>query len=195
MLESVISLVESIEAEIDIVNMEVEHRTLPFQAAIDLLDEIPGLGRHSVEMILAEIGTDMSRFQDADHLASWARLCPGTNMSAGKRGNASIGPGSPWLRGALMEVSLGALRADRAKPNFLAARYRHIAARRGAKRAQVAVAHSVLVAIYHMLKNGAHYHDLGAQHWEQHHRDAIVTRSVRRLEKLGYRVTVEAGAA
>ena len=195
LLSTQIRLVESMEQELALLDQEVEERLRPFDAALALIDEIPGVGRRTAEIVLAEIGLDMSRFPNADHLASWARICPGTNMSAGKRGNASIGPGSPWLRGALMEASLGALRADRAHPNFLAARYRRIAARRGAKRAQVAVAHSILIAIYHMLRDGAHYQDLGATHWDEHHRATIVKRSVHRLEQLGYRVTIEAGAA
>lgn len=194
LLRSQLELIEVIERQLEEIDEEVEERMRPFQAALDLIDEIPGIARHGAEQILAETGVDMSRFPTADHFASWARVCPGTNESAGKRRRASTGNGNPWLRSALVEAALGAVRAGRAHPNFFAARYRRLAARRGAKPAQMAIAHSMLVAIYHMLHDGAHFLDLGPQHWDERHRDSVAQRSIRRLEQLGYRVTVEAVA-
>jgi transposase len=164
MLRNQLELVEVIERQPEDLNAEVEERTRPFQAALDLIDEMPGIARHGAEQILAETGVDMSRFPTADHFASWARVCRGTNESAGKRCRASTGDGNPWLRSALVEAALGAVRAGRAHPNFFAARYGRLAARRGAKRAQMALAHSMLVAIYHMLRDGAHFVDLGPAH-------------------------------
>ena len=195
LLESQIRLIEQTEVEIDAINHQVEEQMRPFEAALGLLDEIPGIGRHSAEQILAETGVNMQRFPTAAHFASWARVCPGNNESAGKRRSASTGVGNPWLRSALIEAVLGAVRASRAKPNFFAARYHRIAGRRGSKRAAMAVAHSMLVAIYSMLRDGTHFEDLGPNHWDQRHRTAVVRRTVARLEKLGFRVTIEEGAA
>lgn len=195
LLESQIRLIEQTEVEIDAINHQVEEQMRPFEAALGLLDEIPGIGRHSAEQILAETGVNMQRFPTAAHFASWARVCPGNNESAGKRRSASTGVGNPWLRSALIEAVLGAVRASRAKPNFFAARYHRIAGRRGSKRAAMAVAHSMLVAIYSMLRDGTHFEDLGPNHWDQRHRTAVVRRTVARLEKLGFRVTIEEPAA
>jgi transposase len=192
MLQSQIRLVEQIEAEIKVVNREVEARMRPFQVALALLDEIPGIAQRSAEQILAEIGIEMERFPSAAHLASWARLCPGNKQSADKRQHASTGVGNPYLRSALIEAALSAVRAGRTKPNFFAARYHRLAARRGPKRAALAVAHSMLIALYHMLKDGTHFHDLGPDYLDERRKQALVRRSVRRLQELGYRVTIEA---
>ena len=194
LLNSQLELLEAIEAQLAAIDQEVEQQMRPFQAAIDLIDEIPGIGRQSAEQILVEIGIDMTRFPTAGHFASWARVCPGTYESAGKRRATGTGGGNPWLRSALVEAVLGAVRASRAKPNFFAARYHRLAARRGPKRAAMAVAHTMLVAIYHMLRDGTHYVDLGANHWDQHHRESVAQRSIRRLQQLGYNVTVEDAA-
>lgn len=191
MLKSLMRLVEQLENEIAELDEEVEKRTRPFRAAITLLDEIPGIGQHTAEEILAETGVDMTRFPTPEAFASWARLCPANNESAGRRRNTSTGQGNKWLRTALVEAVLGAARASRAKPNFFAARYSRLAGRLGARKAAIAVAHSLLVAIYHMLRNGSHYEDLGPRHWEEHHREALAKRTVSRLEKLGYRVAIE----
>jgi hypothetical protein len=187
--------VEHMEAEIEEVNAKVEERMRPFDPQIALLDQIPGIARRSAEQILAEIGVDMSRFPTADHLASWARVCPGNDQSGGKRRSASTGAGNPWLRSALVEVALASVRAGRSKPNFFSARYHRLSVRRGSKRAAMAVAHSILMAIYAMLSNGAYFVDLGPTHYDARRRDLIAKRSVRRLEELGYRVTIEETAA
>lgn len=191
MLRSQISLVEQIEAQIEAVNAEVEQRMRPFAAALTMIDEIPGIGVHSAEQILAETGFDMGRFPTAGHFVSWARVCPGNNQSGGKRHDTSTGRGNPWLRSALIEAALGAVRAGRARPNFFSARYHRIAGRRGSKKAAMAVAHSILIAIYNMLRDGVHFEDLGGSHWDDNHRDAVARRSIQRLQQLGYRVTVE----
>ena len=191
LLKSQIELIEVMEKQIEAINVEVEQRMRPFQAAIDLIDQIPGIARHGAEQIIAEIGVDMTRFPTPGHFASWARVCPGTNESAGKRRTASTGAGNPWLRAALVEAALASVRAGRAHPNFFAARYRRLASRRGPKRAQMAIAHSMLIAIYHMLRDGAHFVDLGPEHWDSRHRESVAQRSIRRLQQLGYKVTVE----
>ena len=192
MLQSLIRLIEELEDEIEGLNEEVEKRVRPFRAALALLDEIPGIGPRTAEQILAETGIDMGRFPTVAHFASWAKVCPGNKESAGKRHYASTGAGNPFLKTALIEATLGAVRAGRAKPNFFAARYQRLAARRGPKRAAMAVAHSMLIAIYHMLKDGEHFRDLGPHFHDEQRRERVVRRSVQRLEGLGYKVTIEA---
>jgi transposase len=194
LLKSQLDLLDVMDAQVEAINVEVEKRMRPFQAAIDLIDGIPGIGRQTAEQILAEIGNDMTRFPTAAHLASWARVCPGTNESGGRRHNTSTGNGNPWLRSTLIETVLGAVRASRTKPNFFAARYKRLAVRRGPKRAAMAVAHTMLIAVYNMLRNGVHYEELGANHWDEHHRESVALRSIKRLEQLGYKVTIEPAA-
>jgi transposase len=183
--------IDFLDAEIAGLSAEIEERMRPFDPMIALADAIPGVGRRTAEAILAEIGTDMRRFPSDRHLASWARICPGTDESAGKRKSGAIGPGNTWLRSALVEAAHAAART---KGTYLAAQYRRIAARRGAKRAAVAVGHTILVALYHMLRDGATYEDLGPLYFDERDRRATVGRSVRRLEALGYRVTLDPAA-
>jgi transposase len=183
--------VDFLDAEIAALSAEIEERMRPFGPAIELADGIPGIGRRSAEAILAEIGLDMGRFPSDRHLASWARMCPGTDESAGKRGSGATGRGNIWLHSALVEAAHAAART---KGTYLAAQYRRIAARRGARRAAVAVGHTILVALYHMLRDGVVYEDLGANWFDERDRQATVRRSVRRLEGLGYRVTLETAA-
>lgn len=154
------------------------------------LDSIPGVGRHG-EMILAEIGFDMERFPTAGHLASWAGMCPGNNESAGRQKSGRTRKGSPWLCEALVEA---AQTAARTRNTYLASQYHRIAARRGAKRAVVAVGHTILVIAYHLLKHQTPYADLGANYFDERDKMAILRRSVKRLEKLDYKVSVEPAA-
>lgn len=184
--------VEFLEQEIEELNVEIEERMRPFDAAIDLIDGIWGLGRRSAEAILAETGINMSRWPTDRHITSWAKVCPGNNESAGKRRSGWTGNGNPWLRTSLVEAAWAVSR----KPNsYFGALYRRLATRRGKKRAIVAVARALLVTIYHMLQDGTHYEDLGPEHFDRIDREAVVRRSVRRLERLGYQVTVERLAA
>ena len=134
----------------------------------------------------------MSRWPTDRHITSWAKICPGNNESARKRRSGWTGNGNPWLRTSLVEAAWGVSR----KPNsYFGALYRRLATRRGRKRAIVAVARALLVAIYHMLRDGTHYQDLGPEHFDRIDREVVVRRSVRRLERLGYQVTVERLAA
>jgi transposase len=189
LLRSQFRLLESLEAEIAALDGEVAERMRPFQTALDRLDEIPGIGRRAAEQILVETGTDMSRFPSSAQFASWARVCPGNNESAGKRQYASIGGGNRWLRNALLEAAWSVSHSR--KQTFFTARYRRIAARRGKKRAAIATAHSLLIAVYHVLKDGVVFQDLGPTHFEHRNREAIARRSLHRLEALGYKVTLE----
>jgi transposase len=168
-----------------------EHAPLNWAEAVDVLDSIPGINRRAAQGILAEIGTDMSRFPSAQHLASWAGMCPGNHESGGKRLSGKTRKGSPWLRKFLVEAAHAAAHT---KNTYLSALYRRIASRRGAKIAMIAVGHAILVIIYHMLSEHSSYTDLGGNYFDEHDRQAIEKRLVRRLEKLGYHVELQAAA-
>ncbi len=161
---------------------------LTWEAAVALLDTIPGVGPRSAEMILAEIGLDMSRFPSEAHLCSWAKVSSGNNESAGKRYSGAIGHGNRWLRTVLVQVAWAAVKV---KKSYLSSFYHRLAARRGAKRAIIAVAHRMLIAIYHMLKKHEPYKDLGVTYLDERNKPKVVSRMKHRIEHLGYRVTIE----
>lgn len=181
--------IEFLDKQIEELSEEIGGRMRPFDEAIERLDAIPGIGRKAAENILAEISIEMNRFPSAAHLASWAGICPGNNESAGKRKSGRITKGDVWLKTALVQAAQSAART---KNTYFSAQYKRVAARRGAKRAVVAVAHSILVIIYHMLKFGTPFTDLGSDYFDKRNQDAIVRRSIKRLEDLGYKVVVEA---
>ena len=158
----------------------------PQDALIQLLQTIPGVGRRSAEVIIAEIGVDMSRFATSGHLASWARICPGSNESAGKRRSAGTGTGNNWLRTTLLE---SAWAASHARKSYLGAQYRRIAKRRGPKRAAIAVAHSILVIAFHLLRDGVEFEDLGADYFDRVNATRQKRYHLRRLAELGCDVT------
>lgn len=188
LLGSHLRQLDFLDTEIGRMEGEINVRMIPFESAIQVLDEVHGLGRRTAQEVLAEIGLDMSRFPTAAHLSSWAKLCPGNNMSAGKRKSGRTGHGNPWLRSALVEAAWA---ASRARNTYLSAQYHRLAARCGAKRAVVAVAHTILVTIYHLLRRGTTYQDLGGNYFDQRDRQAAVRRSVRRIERLGYKVILQ----
>jgi transposase len=160
--------------------------------AIALLDTIPGVGRDLAEVVVAEIGIDLSRFPSAGHLAAWAGVAPGNNESAGKRHSGKTRKGNRALRVGLVQAARAAART---KGTYLAAQYRRLVRRIGDKRALVAVAHSIVVSIYHILIRKEPYHDLGADYFEHRQPEAQVKRLTRQIEKLGYTVTVTPPAA
>ena len=170
------------------VSQEVAERLRPFDEDIARLDTIPGINRRVAEDILAEIGTDMSRFASARHLASWAGMCPGNNESGGKRKSGQTRHGSPWLRKALIEAAHAAARC---KHGYLTAQYHRLAARRGKKKAVVAVGHTLLVIVYHVLMRHEEYHELGGNYFDERDKQAVTRRLVQRLEKLGYEVSLQ----
>ena len=189
LLQSQLRRLDFLAQEIARLDQEVTQHMGPFEEAIQVADAVPGIGRRGAEEILAEMGVDMSRFPTAARISSWAGVSPGNNESAGKRKSGRTGHGNPWLRSALVEAAWAAART---KGSYLSAQYHRLAPRRGAKRAILAVAHSILVIIYHLLRDGTTYQDLGSSYFDQRNAQAVLRRSVRRLEGLGYRVTLEA---
>lgn len=189
MLQSQLRHLDFLAEEISRLDQEVAERVRPFEQAIERIDGIPGVGRRNAQEIVAEIGVDMSRFPTAAKLCSWAKVSPGNNESAGKRKSGRTGKGNPWLKSALIEAAKA---ASRTKDKYLSAQYRRLAVRRGKKRASVAVAHAILNSIYYMLRNDVDYHELGGNYFDERDRFSVVKRSVRRIERLGYTVTLEA---
>lgn len=185
--------IDFLDAAIGTLGEQVTARIGPFQSALALLMEVPGISRLTAEVVIAETGGDMSRFLCPGQLASWAGLCPGNHESAGKRRQVSTPPGNRWLRRALIEAARGAART---KGSYFGAQYRQIARRRGPNKAAVAVAHSLLDVIWHMLTTGEHYADLG-DNWFESRRDPEreARRLVRQLEKLGHTFTLTAPTA
>jgi transposase len=170
------------------VGREISERMRPFAEDLERLDAIPGVGRRIAETIGAEMGSDMSRFPSERHLASWAGLSPGLNESAGKRKSAKTRKGCSALKVALIEAAHAAART---KDCFLSALYHRLAARRGKKRAIVAVAHRILVIAYHILKRHEPYRELGTKPQNERHREGIEKRLIRKLEDLGNKVTLQ----
>lgn len=171
--------------------LEEKDQALPalvWQEAVTLLDAIPGIGRQTAELIIAEIGTDMSRFPSAGHLARWARLCPGNYESAGKRTSGRTGPGNRWLRSALVQAAQAAVHC---RDTYFGGLYHRLVFRRGKNRALVAVAHHLLTAIYHMLQKHEPFRDLGANYWDERQKTSLVRRMCRRIHQLGYQVSLE----
>lgn len=161
---------------------------LAWEEAVVLLDTIPGVSRRTAQLLLAEIGTDMSRFPSAAHLASWAKVSPGNNESAGKRYSGAIGQGNRWLRTGLVQAAWAAIKVKR---SYLSSLFHRLKGRRGAKRAIVAVAHHMLTAIYHMLSNHEPYQDLGATYFDERNTTNLIKRTVKRFTQLGYQVSIE----
>jgi transposase len=160
----------------------------PFEEAVAILVTAPGVGPVSARAILAEIGTRMDQFPSAQHLASWAGISPGNKQSGGKRLSGRITPGNKWVKTTLVQVAQA---ASHQKDTYVHAQYCRVAARRGKKRAIVAVAHSLLVSIYHMLKNGKTYQELGAEYFDKLNQSRTIDRLAGRIASLGYRVVLE----
>jgi transposase len=172
----------------DTAGAEQSQEPLTYARAIELLDTIPGISRWLAEVLVAEMGIDMSRFATEKHLASWAGVAPGNNESAGKRRSGKTPPGNRHLRKGLVQ---GARGASRTKNTYLKSKYHRIAARRGKKKATVAVGHSILVSAFHMLSRNEPYRDLGSDYFDQFKREQVANHLVRRLEKLGFQVSID----
>jgi transposase len=193
LLRTMLARIDALDADIGELDTKIEALIAPFTAAVDRLDEIPGVGQTAAQILVAELGVDMRRSPTPGHLASWAKFAPGVKESAGKRkGRSATGHGNPYLARVLGEAAVAAGRTD----TFLGERYRRIARRRGSKKAVVAVGRSILVIVWHLLADpDARFHDLGPGFYDTRLNAERAKRNhVRQLEALGYTVTLEPAA-
>lgn len=188
LLGHLLAHIEFLEQSLHSLSVQIEPYLCPYEGAIDLLLTIPGVQRLTAATIVSEIGTDMTRFASAKHLASWAGVCPGNRQSGGKRLKSKTTKGNPRLRAALAEVVWA---ISHTKDNYLSAQYHRLARRIGKAKAIVAVCHSLIVIIYHMLRDQQAYRDLGPSYFETRNKEHERKRAVRHLETLGYQVTLQ----
>jgi transposase len=179
--------IEYLEGQIDRFSARIEEISRPFEKAIEAVTQMPGFEKRSAENVIAEIGINMDQFPSAGHLASWAGMCPGNNESAGKSKSSKTTKGSRWLRCALTQAAWA---ATHKKGSYFQAKYRRLVGRRGKKRALVAIGHSMLVAIYHILKFQVQYQDLGSDFFDRLNSEKLVKHHVNKLKSLGYNVTL-----
>ncbi len=187
-----LELVAALEQALADIDSTVGKTLAPIRNSARLLTTLPGVSDLTAQVIVAEIGVDMSRFPTAAHLISWTGLCPRSDESAGKRRSTRVRKGAPWLKTALVTAAWAAVRV---KDSYLQSQFHRLRSRRGAKKAILAVAASMLTAAYHMLKNGIPYRDLGADHFSSRDRSKAILRLVRRLKDLGCEVQVTPQAA
>jgi len=187
-LTELLCQIDNLEEAVARFDEQIKTHSAPFEEAVTLLDTIPGVARATAEVIVAEIGTDMSRFPSADHLAAWAGVAPGNNESAGKRRSGKTRKGDRPLGVALNQAAHGAAHT---KNTYLAAQYRRLAKRRGKKKAIMAVAHSILVIAYHLIQRKEPYRELGGDYFDKRRPEAAAKQFVKRLEQLGYSVVLQ----
>jgi transposase len=191
-LQQQLARVDFIDAQIAQLEAEMEKQNAPFEEAVSLLAEIPGFDRTTAWAVIAEIGINMNQFPSANHLASWAGVCTGNNESGGKRLSGKTRKGSRWLRQKLCQ---SAWCSSRCKNSYFAAYFQRIAAHRGRKRAIVAVSHALLVVCYYLLQRKCHFEDLGVHYFDQLNHEKLTLYLVKRLTRLGHRVTLEPSSA
>ncbi|MEO9175642.1 MAG: IS110 family transposase [Gaiellales bacterium] len=189
---AILSHIDFLDQQITLLSSAIGEKIAPFEAAVELLCTIPGVQRRTAEVIIAEIGVDMSVFPSAGQLASWAGLCPGNDTSAGKRRSGRTRKGPRWLGIALTEAALA---NTRSRNTYLSAQYRRLKSRRGHRRAIGAVKHSMIIAIWHMLSTGELYRDAGSDYYTRLDPDKQTRRLIAQLERLGHTVTLQEAAA
>ncbi len=187
LFRELLEMIQHHDQAISRLDKEIEERLRPTAPLIQRLDAIPGCSRRVIEILFAEVGWELSPFPDAAHLASWVGICPGNNESGGKRFSGRIRKGNRWVKAILVQAAQAAART---KNTYLSAQYHQIAARRGNKRAAVAVGHSILVIYYHMLTTGEPYQEKGANYFSELDRHHAERRATKQLERLGYQVTL-----
>jgi len=187
MLKLQMEHIDFLTKSIEEMDEDIKKKTESMNEYIELIDEIPGIGRRSAERIIAETGIEMKQFRNADHFASWAGLVPGCNESAGKKMSSRIRKGNLHLKSTLVECAHSAIRH---KDSYFYAKYFRISARRGGKRALVAIAHSMALAIYHILLDKEHFCDLGSDYFNTIYAEKIKKRNIQSLEKLGFSVSL-----
>ena len=188
LVAEILGHIDDLDERLARLDIEVRERQRPFDEAIARLDAVPGIGRQAAEIILAELGVDLGRFPTAGHCAAWAGLCPGNDESAGKRSSGRTRQGNPYRRAVLIQ---SAMAAARVRDSSLAAQYRRLARRLGKTQAAVAVAHSLLVSISHLLTSPDAYRDLGGDYFDRRDRLALEHRHIRGLQRLGYAVELK----
>ena len=188
LISQVLAHIDYLDEAIAALDAEIEEGMRPFSEIEERLDEIPGVDKRAAQVIVAEIGVDMDRFPTDGHLASWAGMCPGNNESAGKRKSGRTTKGSPWLKATLVQIAHA---AGRSKNTYLSALYHRLVPRKGKKRAAVAVGHAILVIIYHIIRSGKRYHELGADYFDRLNRQAVARRLKKRLEAIGFQVELQ----
>ena len=177
--------IEGLDESIARFDAQIEQMCLPFERAVAHLDTIPGVGKTAAQQIVTEIGTDMEVFPTSGHLSAWAGVAPGNNQSAGKTLSSRTRAGNRSLKRALMEASYAAVRV---KDTYLSAQYHRLVGRRGKRRAIVAVAHSILVIAYHLIRRGEDYQELGGNYFDTRQPVKAVHNLINRLQQLGYDV-------
>jgi transposase len=187
LLQQHLSLIDALDGHIATLDTRIEASMALFAEEATLVQTMPGVAARAAQAIIAETGVDMSQFPTAAHFASWARLCPGNNESAGKRRPTTTGRGATWLRATLQETAWAAVRS---RKSYYRALYHRLKARRGPKKAIVAVQHAMIVALWHMLKRRVAHHDLGVDYFDRHNTERVRRHHVRRLERLGYNVVL-----
>jgi transposase len=192
LLKTYLAQIDALDTSVQAIDARIGEQLQPFREAAERLDAIPGVSPTAAAVIVSEIGTDMSRFPTAGHLISWAGLCPRMDESAGKKRSTRVRKGAPWLKTVLVQCALAAARR---KDSYYRAQYHRLKARRGAKKAAIAVAASILTAAYHLLRDGVAYQDLGAKHFDKRDESRVVNRLRKRLIDLGYIVDLHKAAA
>jgi transposase len=188
LIGAILAHLDFLDEQIERLSEAIEEQLRPFQPAVELLRTVDGIDTRTAQNILAEIGTDMSVFPTAGHLASWAGQCPGNDQSAGKRRSGKTRKGSKWLNDALKDAAMSAINT---KDSYLQAQYARLKPRLGHSRALGAVKHSILCAVWHMLTTGELYRDLGGDYFRKRDPERQTRRLVAQLERLGHRVTLE----
>jgi transposase len=187
-VSQILAHIDFLDESIARLSDEIEQQIEPFAAQRELLMSIPGVRQRTAEVLIAELGVDMTVFPTPKHLASWAKMSPGNDESAGKRRSGRTGKGNKWLRATLTEAALS---AGKTKHSYLAAQYQRLRGRRGHNKAVTAVGHSILTAIWHMLQTGELYNDPGNDYFTRQNPDRVTKRLIRQLEALGHNVTIE----
>jgi transposase len=191
LVSQLLAHVDYLDEAIATISAELDTRLLPFATPLAHLDTVGGIAKRTAEVIIAELGVDMSYFPSDRHVASWTGSCPGNHESAGKHKSGKIRKGNRWLRMALIEAATAAIRS---KDSALAARYRRVMRHRGHQKAVVAVAHAILRAVYHVLADGSPYRDPGPDYYDRRHRQRVTRRAIDLLERQGFRVVLEPAA-
>jgi len=189
MIQVHLGQIDGLESAVAAIEARIGDVLGPFRAAVSLLTTMPGISETTARVLVAEIGTDMRRFPSVGHLISWAGFCPRLDESAGKRRSTRTRQSAPWLKPTLVNAAWA---ATHKKDGYLRAQFLRIKSRRGAKKAILAVASSMLTAAYFMLRDGVEYHDLGAHHFEQRDTQQLAKRLIQRLRDLGVAVEVKA---